>query len=292
MIKMTTNGKMTIATALNDAVATLSLNNSIESPILDAEVLLCNILKCERIYLIINKDKPLSEGQYAQFKEFIARRSKNEPVSYITGSKEFMSLNFCVTEGVLIPRPDTEILVEKIIEIFKNKEAHIIDLCTGSGAIVVSLAYYLDKCSFVAVDKYDICLETAQKNAKKHNVSERIEFIKADVLKNPDFLNEFDCIVSNPPYIKNDVLPSLPTDVKDFEPEYALDGGNDGLIFYRKITDLACKSLKSGGILGYEIGFDQGENVAEILKDTNEFLNISVIKDLAGLDRVVLAEKR
>ena len=289
---MTINGKMTIATALNDAVATLSLNNSIESPRLDAEVLLCNILKCERISLVINKDKSLSDSEYALFSDFVLRRQKNEPVSYIIGSKEFMSLDFYVTNGVLIPRPDTEILVEKIIEIFKDKQADIIDLCTGSGAIAISLAYYLDKCSFVAIDKYDICLETAQKNAKKHSVDERIDFIKADVLENLSISKEFDCIVSNPPYIKNVVLSSLPADVKNFEPEYALDGGDDGLIFYRKITDFACKSLKKGGVLAYEIGFDQGESVRKILNDTGEFLNISVIKDLAGLDRVVIGEKR
>lgn len=289
---MMTNGKMTIATALNDAVATLSLNKTIENPRLDAEVLLCEVLKCERIFLVINKDKPISDDEFTLFSDFIARRHKNEPVSYIIGTKEFMSLDFYVTDGVLIPRPDTEILVEKVIELFKNKQANIVDLCTGSGAIAVSLAYYLDKCSFIAVDKYDICLETAQQNAKKHGVDKRIDFIKADVLENFELSKEFDCIVSNPPYIRKDVLSSLPDDVKNFEPEYALDGGDDGLIFYRKITDFACTSLKKGGVLGYEIGFDQGESVCKILDDTDEFSNISVIKDLAGLDRVVIAEKR
>ena len=287
---MTTNGNITIAEALRQGVLTLSKNKTMETPRLDAEVLLCCVLKCERISLVINKDKIISQSEKDTFLSYIDRRSKNEPVSYITGTKEFMSLEFDVHPGILIPRPDTEILVEKIIEIYKNKSVSIVDLCTGSGAIAVSLAYYLKNSTVTAVDKYETCIDCAKKNAKKSGVY--VEFLKADVLDDFELENVVDCIVSNPPYIESDVLPTLSSDVKNFEPEYALDGGNDGLIFYRKITEIALKSLNNGGILAYEIGYNQAQSVKGIIDSTNCFEKVEVIKDLSGLDRVILAEKR
>ena len=288
---MMINGKITVAAALKDAVATLSLNKSITTQRLDAEVLLCHILNCERIDLIIKKDKLLDEESAYLFFDYIKRRVNNEPVSYITKTKEFMSLEFDVEEGILIPRPDTEILVEEIINLYKDKSSKILDLCTGSGAIAVSLAFYLKKSYVTAVDKYDICLETAKKNAIKHNVDKRVSIIKKDVLKPIDINDDFDCIVSNPPYIKSDVLTTLPDDVKDYEPIYALDGGDDGLIFYKKITEFAQNKLKSGGILAYEIGYDQAESVKKIINETNSFNEIKLTKDLSGLDRVIIAKK-
>lgn len=287
---MTTNGNITIAKVLRQGALTLSKNKTIETPRLDAEVLLCCVLKCERISLVINKDKSISSSEYDTYLSYIQRRHNNEPVSYITGTKEFMSLNFDVCEGILIPRPDTEILVEKIIEIYKDKSVKIVDLCTGSGAIAVSLAYYLKKSTIFAVDKYDVCVDCARKNAIKAGVS--IDAFKADVLKDFNLEESIDCIVSNPPYIESEILSTLPSDVKNFEPEYALDGGNDGLVFYKKITEIASKNLKTGGVLAYEIGYNQGQSVSEIIDGTNCFDNIQIIKDLSGLDRVVLAEKR
>jgi len=202
-----------------------------------------------------------------------------------------MSLEFDVEEGILIPRPDTEILVEEIINLYKDKSSKILDLCTGSGAIAVSLAHYLKNTSLTAVDKYDICLEITKKNAIKHNVDKRINIIKKDVLKPLSIDDDFDCIVSNPPYIKSDVLTTLPVDVRDYEPIYALDGGNDGLIFYKKITDFAKSKLKPGGILAYEIGYDQAESVKDLIKRTNSFEEIKIINDLSGLNRVIIANK-
>lgn len=289
---MMTNGKTTVATALNDAVATLSLNKTIETPRLDAEVLLCSVLSCERISLILNKDMILDENDLIVFKNFISRRAKNEPVSYITKTREFMSLDFDVEKGVLIPRPDTEILVEEIIKIYKNKNARILDLCTGSGAIAISLAHYLEDAYVTAVDKYEICLKTTEKNVQKHRLQNRVNIVYADVLEPIQIDGDFDCIVSNPPYIKKDVLSTLPDDVKGYEPLYALDGGNDGLLFYRKIVDYAINKLNSFGILAFEIGFDQGESIKKIIKDTLKFKNIRIINDLSGLNRVVIAEKR
>lgn len=286
------NGNMTISYALQYGISQLSENKSIETPRLDTEVLLCHILKCDRVFLVVNKDKAVSDREKTLFVEYIKRRKTNEPVSYITGVREFMSLDFEVTEGILIPRPDTEILVEKLIEIYKNKSPEILDLCTGSGAIAISLLYYLNDALCTAVDKYDICVETAIKNAVKHNVDGRLDVIKSDVLNDFKCDKDFDCIVSNPPYIETDTLEGLSSDVKDYEPIYALDGGSDGLIFYRTITGYASKNLKSGGILAFEIGYNQGESVKKIIKDTECFVCIDVIPDLSGLDRVVIAEKR
>lgn len=292
MTEMMINGKKTVAAALSSAVATLSLNKSIETPRLDAEVLLCSILGCERISLVIDKDKILSDKALETFNGFILRRANNEPVSYITNVREFMSLDFNVADGILIPRPDTEILIEEIIKRYKGKSVNILDLCTGSGAIAVSLAYYLSKSIIVALDKYDVCVKTAKENAEKHNVADRVNVVLKDVLEELDFKISFDCIVSNPPYIKTELLTTLPLDVKNFEPMYALDGGNDGLIFYRRITEYAKNTLKKGGILAFEIGYDQGEDVLRIIENTDCFENVSLIKDLAGLDRVITAEKR
>ncbi len=288
---MMTNGKKTIATALYDAVATLSLNENIETKRLDAEILLCHILGCQRIDLIINKDKLLDTATLSTFNDYIDRRAKNEPVSYITGKKEFMSLEFDVESGILIPRPDTEILVEEITNLYKDKSVNILDLCTGSGAIAVSLAYYIKNASVTAVDKFDVCINTASKNINKYNLSDRVSVIKKDVLEDIEIDGAFDCIVSNPPYIKTDVLSSLPFDVKDYEPQYALDGGDDGLIFYRKITDFAKNKLKPGGILAYEIGFDQATSVTEIIEKTHSFKEIRLINDLSGRNRVIIAQK-
>lgn len=288
---MMTNGKKTIATALKDAVATLSLNKNIDTKRLDAEILLCHVLNCQRIDLTINKDKLLDDTALSVFYDFIKRRAKNEPVSYITGKKEFMSLELCVGEGILIPRPDTEILVEEIIKLYNGKNVNILDLCTGSGAIAVSLAYYLKKAFVTAVDKFDICLDAALKNINTFALSDRVCVIKGDVLENLVIDKDFDCVVSNPPYIRTEVLSTLPSDVKDYEPLYALDGGCDGLIFYRKITDFAKSKLKSGGILGFEIGFDQGDAVKEIIDKTNSFKEIEIIKDLSGQNRVIIAKK-
>lgn len=287
---MTTSGNITIADVLKQGTELLSKNKTIETPRLDAEVLLCYVLNCERISLVINKDRLLLEGDNAQYLSYIERRKKNEPISYITGKREFMSLEFDVAEGILIPRPDTEILVEKIIEIYKGKKVSIVDLCTGSGAIAVSLAHYLKCAEITAVDKYDVCINCAKNNAAKHNLD--IDVIKADVLDDFEIDKNVDCIISNPPYIETDTLTTLPSDVKDFEPMYALDGGADGLIFYRKITDFAVKKLNSGGILAYEIGYNQAQNVKEIINKTNCFKYTEIIKDLSGLDRVIISEKR
>lgn len=290
---MTINGNITIDTALKDAIKELSENKTISTPRLDCEILLCFLLNCKRIDLILNKDSILQKDVYAVFAELVNRRLQNEPVSYLTGKKEFMSLDFFVEPGILIPRPETEFLVEYIIENLKDKKnPTVLDLCTGSGAIAVSIAHYIPNASVTAVDKFDICVSTAQKNADALSVSDRVSVILADVLEDFTCSDTFQCIVSNPPYIQKDVLSTLPKDVKDFEPMYALNGGEDGLVFYRRIIEISEKLLVPNGILVFEIGHDQGYDVSRLLENSNMFLDISVTKDYAGLDRMVTAKKR
>ena len=200
-----------------------------------------------------------------------------------------MGLNFSVREGVLIPRPDTETLVEAVMEMPLPDDARIIDLCTGSGAIAISLAHYIKGSEVLAVDFSDICVKTAQKNAEINGVSKQVSIVQADIMT--DFYDDdkFDVLVSNPPYIKTEVLGSLMTDVRDFEPTTALDGGDDGLIFYRRIAQLLPALLKKGGFLALEVGHDQAEDVAKILADAG-CTNISYRTDLAGIRRVVLGK--
>lgn len=289
---MTTNGNKTIASALLTATRQLSQNESISTPRLDCEILLSFLLQCERIDLMTNRDAVIGEDLYEAFVSLVKRRLQSEPISYLTGEKEFMSLPFSVCPGILIPRPETELLVEYIIENLKNiSKPVVLDLCTGSGAIAVSVAYYLKQAKVVAVDKYDVCISVANQNAVAHGVSNRVDVKQADIFD--DFLEFpfFHCIVSNPPYIQKSVLSSLPKDVADFEPIYALDGGDDGLIFYRRIAEIAKEKLLPQGLLVLEIGFDQGKGVSDILKESNAFYDVQVVKDYAGLDRMVTAIK-
>jgi len=289
---MTISGNMTIKDALSYGTKMLSEIDSIDVPLLECEILLAHILNLDRIKLYLDRDRILKESEKEAFLSVLKRRIEHEPVSYITNQKEFMSLSFYVEKGVLIPRPETETLVELMIDELKNmKDISILDICTGSGSIAVSLAYYLKDSELTAIDKYDVCIKTAKINAEKYNLTDRINLIKADILNDNILDKKYDCIVSNPPYIKNETLSSLPDDVKNYEPEYALDGGDDGLIFYRKITSIAESNLKEDGLLFFEIGFDQGKDVCDILNKSGKFKNIKIIKDLAGLDRIVTAVK-
>ncbi len=289
---MTINGNFSYQNCLRNAVEILSQNELILTPRLDAEILLSFLLDCNRIDLILNQNELLSKDVYIDFISLVKRRLQNEPISYITNEKEFMSLPFCIEKGILIPRPETELLVEFLIQKFNDTEnASILDLCTGSGAIAVSLAHYLKHVKMTAVDKYDVCINVTRKNAVKHKVNDRVNVLKADVLEKIPILESFDAIVSNPPYVTKKDLSTLAPNVKEYEPLYALDGGKDGLIFYRCITEYAIKHLKTDGFLVYEIGYDQGESVKKIIEDTKSFHTIQVTKDLAGCDRMVTAVK-
>lgn len=289
---MMTNGNRTIGNLLNTATKKLSENSYVVTPRLDAEILLAYVLQCTRLDLVLSRDKQITVEQEKVFFKFVERRFKNEPVSYLTHSKEFMSLDFHVEPGILIPRPDTEMIVEYIIEQYKAKDnISILDLCTGSGAIAVSLAHYLENADITAVDKFDTCIKVATQNAERHGCNHRVHIMQADVLRDLSFEQKFHCIVSNPPYINAADFSTLSPDVKSYEPKYALYGGVDGLDFYKKIISIAIDSLHENGILVFEIGYDQGYLVKNLIEKTKKFHTVCVTKDLAKNDRMVTAIK-
>lgn len=265
-----------------------------DTPRLDVEIFLQKALgDVDRIYIHLNLNKELTKEQYDEFLGYINDRINGRPVAYIVGNREFMGLDFFVKEGVLIPRPDTETLIEEIIELCKNKneEINIIDIGTGSGAITVSLAKYIENSNITSLDISDIPLEVGKINAVNNGVDDRIEFLKSDVftaIKNTK--KKFDIIVSNPPYIPKKDIETLHTQVKDYEPYNALEGGEDGLDFYRQITEESVQYLKQGGILAYEVGHDQAEDVSKIMKH-HGYDKIYTKKDIQGIDRVVIGFK-
>ena len=258
------------------------------TPRLDVEILLQKVLDVDRLYILLNLEKTLSEDEQRLFNKFINERLNNRPIAYIVENREFMGLDFYVKEGVLIPRPDTEILVEEVIELAKNKgNINILDIGTGSGAITVSLAKYLDNANITSVDISEIALEIGKINAVNNKVDSKINFVKSDLFTNIDKNMKFDIIVSNPPYIKREVIETLDKQVKDFEPYNALEGGIDGLDFYRAITMQAKDYLKKDGILAYEVGHDQSEDVSKLMYKYG-YTNIYTRKDLQQIDRVVI----
>ena len=270
------------------------LENISDTPRLDVEMLLKKALgDVDSMYIRMYLDKELTDEQEKYFLEMIKERLNERPIAYIIGNREFMGLDFFVKEGVLIPRPDTETLVEEIIELCKNKseQINILDIGTGSGSITVSLAKYIENSKVMSFDISDIPLEVGKINAINNEVDNKIEFVKSDVFSAiKDTEKQFDVIVSNPPYIPKKDIETLHTQVKDYEPYNALEGGEDGLDFYRQITKESIDYLKQGGILAYEVGHDQAEDVSEIMKSYG-YTKIYKKKDIQGIDRVVIGFK-
>lgn len=279
---------MTIKEAINQAVIMLK-NENIEAPKNKARMLLEATLKKSKEYLIIYDNKEITSQERELYIKNVKRHILGEPIQYITGKQEFMKLNFLVTKDVLIPRQDTEILVEEVINIAKKIENPIIlDLCTGSGAIAVSLAKYVNNVKIFATDISPKALEIAKKNAEFNGVKNNIDFIESDLFNKIKNL-KFDIIVSNPPYIETDEIKKLTKDVQN-EPIQALDGGKDGLTFYRKIAEDAPEFLNIHGFLCLEIGYNQKQKVKQILEKQKRYINIYCKKDLCENDRVVVAQ--
>ena len=279
---------MTIKELLNQAVIMLK-NENIDAPKNKARMLLQATLKKSREYLMIYDNKEVENIDRDRYIKNVKRLILGEPLQYITGIQEFMKLNFLVTKDVLIPRPDTEILVEEVIRKAENiPNPVILDLCTGSGAIAVSLAKYIKNVHICAVDISSKALEIAKKNAELNGVKNNIEFIESNLF---DKIKErkFDIIVSNPPYIETETIQTLSKDVQS-EPKIALDGGKDGLDFYRKIADSGSKYLNRQGYICLEIGYNQRIAVRQILENKKRYVNINCIKDLCGNDRVITAQ--
>ena len=253
----------------------------IQGNILDTRLLLAHFLGKDKLFVMTNPDFEVDnvDGFFA----LLDRRAKGEPIAYIIGKVEFMSLEFKVNRHTLIPRPDTETLVELAIEQIGDGNAKFLDIGTGSGCIAVSVAKYCSNARGVAVDISSEALAMAKHNAGLHNVD--IEFIEMDILT--DFpKGEFDIIVSNPPYIEEGVIPQLENNVKDYEPFGALCGGTDGLDFYKRISGEARYALKAGGMLAFEVGHTQHEAVAQIMKNDG-YSDIAAVCDLSGIRRVV-----
>jgi protein-(glutamine-N5) methyltransferase, release factor-specific len=272
----------------------------------DCKILYCYMMDIPFSKIILEYQEVLQDRLCDKYFELIDRRSKGEPVQYIMGSQEFMGLEFIVNENVLIPRQDTETLVEDALEIIntgtlrgedmdvKRKEWDILDLCTGSGAIGVSLARIANKVNVTCSDISEGAIKVAKENAQKHGVAKSVKFEQGDLFKpfSKHFRKQkFDMIISNPPYIKSSVIPTLQKEVCEHEPLSALDGGESGLDFHERIVSGVGGHLRKGGVLLLEIGHDQGEAVSGLLSRNGDFTSIRVLKDLANRDRIVFAKK-
>ena len=262
---------------------------NIDTYMLDAQLLLGMVLGKDKIYLITNREKEVSDKDEKEYISLIKKRSRKMPIKYILGETEFMGFDFDVEEGVLIPRGDTEILVEEILSIInEDDEINLCDLCSGSGAIGISLAMNRKNIKVDEIDNFDIPEKVTKSNIVKHALENRVKFIKSDLLEEVIKIGKkYDVIVSNPPYIKACEIENLMDDVKLYEPHTALDGGEDGLIFYRRIIEESKLTLNENGVLAFEIGHDQGLDV-RILMEEAGFSDVKLVKDLAGLDRVLL----
>ena len=277
--------KKSVTEVLKSATARLG-DGGIDSPRLDAEILLAHVLNCRRLDLYVDAGKILSLEEILRFNELITRRLEKIPVAYLTGTREFMGMKFSVTPDVLIPRPDTEIVTEFVGEFLRSLGHEVIfaDLGTGSGAICVSILRFIKPAWACAVDVSPKALDVAKFNAQKFYVDDRIEFFCGDLFAPLDG-KIFDAIVSNPPYIPTNDLKSLQAEVQT-EPKLALDGGDDGLNFYRRIISDAPKFLATGGLLAVEIGINQSTAVKNLFARAG-FGDVEIIRDLSGIERVV-----
>lgn len=261
----------------------------IESYQLDSQLLLSKVLKKDRIYIMTNRDKEVDRTIVGVYFQLVALRKDKMPVKYILGECEFMGRNFIIKPGVLIPRPDTEILVEISSEIImKRRYKRICDVCCGSGIIGITLALECPDTTVVSLDISKDAIGVTKENIKAMDLEKTVEVFESNLLEYPlSNKSTFDVIVSNPPYIKTKEIPNLMDDVKNYEPHLALSGGEDGLYFYRSITKESIQCLNPGGMIAFEIGWDQKGEVSKILEE-NGFIDIMAYKDLAGNNRVVL----
>jgi release factor glutamine methyltransferase len=259
---------------------------------LNIELMLCNILNCKRMNLYLNFDRPLVKNELETLREYVKRRITREPLQYILGETEFMGLPFKVNKNVLIPRQETELLVEQTIKLSKSKtgqHVRILDIGTGSGNISISLAKFICDSEITAIDSSAEAIEIARQNAELNEVSGNINFIISDILnENPVHDVRFDIIVSNPPYIPLSEYSKLEPEL-GFEPSGALTDSSDGLNFYRRISSLAISLLAPGGFFAVEIAYDQGETVSALFKESG-FSNVNIIKDYSDLDRIITGE--
>lgn len=269
----------------------------IKSPRLDAEVLLGHVLEKERIYLYVHFDEPLQPQELADYREAIKQRIRRVPVAYIIGKREFMGLTFHVTEDTLVPRPDTEILVQAAIERLKKlggadeaRPVRFADIGTGTGAICLSVLHYLPQATADTVDISEAARSVAEENAESLGVADRVKFYTGDLLA--PLAEAYDAILSNPPYIPDADIEGLAPEVRCKEPRTALSGGADGLDFYRRLVVDSPALLKDDGFLAVEVGIHQAQAVAKMAVESGKFARTEIIKDYGGIERVVVAWKK
>ena len=256
------------------------LKNIADSPRAESRILLSHALSVDATEILLYPEREVPDDKAEDFKNYIKERTHHKPIAYITGKKDFFGMAFQVNKHTLIPRPETEMVVEEILASGKKV---LLDLCTGSGCIPIAAAANSEITAH-GVDISSGAVSVACQNAVHHNLSQKVTFEVADVFEK-DFFGMFDVISSNPPYITDADMLTLPADVANFEPHSALAGGRDGLMFYRRIADISPQNLKPKGMLIFEVGINEGDSVAKIME--NNFTDIKIKKDLAGIDRVV-----
>ena len=269
------------------------LNTSVKEAPLKIRLLAEHVLKMNKYELVTHHTKEISEEEFNNFNIGLEKIKNCIPIQYITNNQEFMKLNFYVDENVLIPQPDTEILVEEVIKYclttFQKSKVKILDLCTGSGAIAVSLAKYINNCEITATDISSKAISIAKLNAERNLVHTKINFIQSDMFDKIE-AKDFDIIVSNPPYIEKDIIATLDAEVQK-EPLIALDGGTDGLFFYRIILKNSGNYLVNNGKIFIEIGYNQKDSIFNLIRTSKDFINPVCVKDLANNDRLIICEK-
>lgn len=271
----------------------------VDAPRLSAELLLSHVLAAPRLRLFMDYDRPLDDRELSTYRDLVKRAAEHEPIAYLTGRAWFFSLEFEVTRDVLIPRPETETLVENVLQtarIQAGLEApRVLDLCTGSGCIACAVAHNLKNATVVAADISPAAVEVARRNAGRLKLADRVTVERGDLfepLARLVDLRPFDLIVANPPYIPTAQVPKLDRNVRDYEPAAALDGGPDGLSLHRRILDGAGDRLVPGGRMYLEIAFDQGELARDVAGRYADFEDVRVLKDEGGRDRVLTARRK
>lgn len=271
----------------------------VDAPRLSAELLLAHVLNVPRIKLYTDYERPVPERELGTFRDLVKRAGEQEPIAYLTGKGHFFSLEFAVGPGVLIPRPDTETLVENVLQAARNtpgmESPRVLDLCTGSGCVACAIAQRIKTAIVTAIDISPAAVKIAQQNVEKLGLSDRVAVLQGDLyepLKDAVDAGAFNVIVANPPYIPTAQIATLDRNVRDYEPRLALDGGADGLDVHRRIMEHAGYRLAPGGQIYLEIAFDQGEAAKELVAAHDEFEGVRLLKDYGGKDRAVTAVRK
>ena len=262
----------------------------VDSPTIDARILLLDALKISRTDLLNDPYREVAKADEDKLNAFLARRKTREPVAHIIGKKAFWKLEFASDARALVPRPETEVIVDYVVKTNGEDEKRVLDIGTGTGAIILSLLAERHQWKGVATDISKDALELAQINANMHGLENRVEFLNTNWVDG--VTGEFDIVVSNPPYIPSHVIPTLDTDVKDYDPHLALDGGHDGLEPYRIIFAALPNLLKQGGVFAFEFGIGQAKEILEIAQNSSYFTELAIIKDLSDIERVIIGKKQ